>query len=160
MNSAQKRYHPIEIEATAVLFACTSARYFLEGLDNFEVLTDHKPLVGIFQKHIRDVDNPRIQNVRIKLMRFNLTVMWVPGKYHMLADALSRRPMEHEAMNMEEGEETWARARKVSTHDYARKDLRLQELFEEAGRDTDYMKVAEQIKKGGDVTKLEKDHPA
>ena len=63
------------------------------GLETFEVWTDHKPLVGIFQKSICNLDNPRLMWMREKIMEYTPEVKWVPGKTHYIADALSRSPM-------------------------------------------------------------------
>ena len=63
------------------------------GLPNFTVVTDHHPLEGVFKKTIFDLPNPRLQRMREKLAAFNFTVTWVPGKTHLIADALSRAPL-------------------------------------------------------------------
>ena len=62
------------------------------GLPNFEIVTDHKPLLGIFDKYIFEIDNPRLQRLREKMKAYNFEVKWVPGKLHLIADALSRAP--------------------------------------------------------------------
>ena len=57
------------------------------------MITDHCPLEGVFKKTIFDLPNPRLQRMREKLAAFNFTVTWVPGKTHLIADALSRAPL-------------------------------------------------------------------
>ena len=53
--------------------------------------TDHKPLVPILTTHTLDQLTPRIQRMRMRLMRFNFKeVKHVPGKHLCVADALSR----------------------------------------------------------------------
>ena len=56
------------------------------------MVTDHRPLEGIFKKEIFQVENTRLQRMREKLAAYSFTVSWVPGKTHMIADALSRAP--------------------------------------------------------------------
>ena len=55
--------------------------------------TDHKPPHGVFQKDIFDLASPRLQRLREKVAMFSFDVRWVPGKTHLIADALSRAPL-------------------------------------------------------------------
>ena len=57
------------------------------------MLTDHRPLVGIFRKQLHELDNARLMRMREKLTNFSFEVKWVEGKTHMIADALSRAPV-------------------------------------------------------------------
>ena len=66
---------------------------FLFGLPTFNVLTDHRPLEGIFTKDIFDLASPRLQRLREKVAMYSFLVRWVPGKTHFIADALSRAPL-------------------------------------------------------------------
>ena len=56
LKPAQKNYSVTELEGLAVWFACHKAEYFLLGRD-FDVYRDHRALVGVFNKEIREVDN-------------------------------------------------------------------------------------------------------
>ena len=56
------------------------------------MLTDHKPLVGIFNKPMQEVENPRLLRLREKLSAYIFTVKWTAGKHNLIADALSRAP--------------------------------------------------------------------
>ena len=56
-------------------------------------MTDQKPLTGIFKKDLFNIGNPRLQRIREKLLEYNFSVRWVPGKSHLTADALSRAPL-------------------------------------------------------------------
>ena len=89
----QTRYATIKLECVDIQWAIQKCSYYLHGLENFKVWTDHKPLVGIFQKSICDLDNPRLMRMREKIMEYTPEVKWVPGKTHYIADALSRSPM-------------------------------------------------------------------
>ena len=89
----QTRYATIELECMANQWAVQKCSYYLRGLENFEVWTDHKPLVGIFQKSICNLDNPRLMRMREKIMECTPDVKWVPGKTHYVANALSKSPM-------------------------------------------------------------------
>ena len=93
LTPTQTRYATIKLECMAIQWAIQKCSYYLRGLETFEVWIDHKPLVGIFQKSICDLDNPRLMRMRVKIMEYTPEVKWVPGKTHYIADALSRLPM-------------------------------------------------------------------
>ena len=57
------------------------------------MVTDHKPLEGIINKDLFDIGNSRLQRIWEKLLEYNFSVTWVPGKSHLIADALSRAPL-------------------------------------------------------------------
>ena len=61
----------------------------LIGPQNFNGLTDHKPLEGIFKKALFDLVRPGLQQLREKVSAYFFQVKWVPGKAHYIADALS-----------------------------------------------------------------------
>jgi len=80
----------VEKEALASTWACEKFSIYLEGMPQFELRTDHRPLIELLaSKPIQDV-NPRIQRMRMRLARFNFNVVHVPGKYRYTADCLSR----------------------------------------------------------------------
>ena len=67
--------------------------FYLRGIESCRVLTDHRPLVGIFRKQLQEISSPRLKRFREALMAYNLNVEWVQGKTHYIADALSRSPV-------------------------------------------------------------------
>ena len=77
----------------AIQWAIQKCDFYLRGLPNFDIWTDHKPLVGIFDKCLHQLDNPRLTRMREKLTVYSFTVQWVEGKTHYIADALSRYPV-------------------------------------------------------------------
>ena len=163
LKPSQKRYAPVELESLAIHFALKKAAYYLEGLDNFTVLSDHKPLEGLFNnKEIRDIDNPRIQKIREKLMKFSFRVQYTKGKLHFAADALSRNPLFKPMSKEDDPIDDLQKTRRTYTkyqHQYAREDPKLRNMFESA-KDKDYQQVVEAIRQHKDIKKLPKDHPA
>ena len=94
LNPAESRYAMVELEALAIYWAIKKSYVYLAGLPHFTVLTDHKPLKSIFNlQTLAEVENPRVQNYRIKLMSYNFTVDWQLGSDHAIPDALSRSPV-------------------------------------------------------------------
>ena len=65
----------------------------MQGAEHFTVVTDHRPLEGIFKKDLCDIPNPRLLRYRERLQGYVFSVTWVAGKTHLMADALSRAPL-------------------------------------------------------------------
>ena len=93
LTPTQQRFATIKLECLAVYFAIDKCSFYLKGGTHFTVATDHKPLEGIFAKDLFDIPNPRLQQLREKLVEYNFTLKWVPGKGYHIADALSRDPL-------------------------------------------------------------------
>jgi hypothetical protein len=93
LSDAETRYAVCELEALAIQWAIHRCRLYLLGI-MFKVITDHKPLTGIFKgSNLDAVDNPRLQRILQKVAGYTFYVEWVPGKTHQIADALSRAPV-------------------------------------------------------------------
>jgi hypothetical protein len=93
LNGAESRYATLELEALAIKWAIASCKHYLMGGPDFTVVTDHKPLVPMFKKGLGDVENARVLRYREQLTQYSFEVVWVPGKTHEIADALSRAPI-------------------------------------------------------------------
>ncbi|KAG1651704.1 Transposon Ty3-I Gag-Pol polyprotein [Nymphon striatum] len=93
LTPAQSRYATIELECLAVQWAISKCNFWLRGMPHFTVITDHRPLVGIFKKALYTVENPILQRIRGKLAGYHFDTVWTPGKDHHIADALSRAPV-------------------------------------------------------------------
>ncbi|XP_059097742.1 uncharacterized protein LOC131892033 [Tigriopus californicus] len=92
LTPAQRNYAAIELECLAILHAVHKCDSYLRGCA-FTVMTDHKPLVGIFAKDIIDIHNVRLAKFRKALSSFSFQIKWTPGKDNLIADALSRTPL-------------------------------------------------------------------
>ncbi|XP_068229545.1 uncharacterized protein [Palaemon carinicauda] len=67
----------------------------LAGLPYFDLVVDHRPLVPILNsKLLGEIENPRLQRMRMKLCRFTFAARWQSGKCHSMPDALSRSPVQ------------------------------------------------------------------
>ena len=92
-HDAEKRYAPIEGEALAVAYALTKARHFVLGCTDLIVATDHKPLLKILNdRHLHDIKNPRLFNLKEKTLPYRFKIVHIPGKKNLTADVVSRYP--------------------------------------------------------------------
>ena len=96
LTDVERRYAQIEKECLALTWACEKFADFLVGI-YFTLHTDHKPLISLLSsnKALDDVP-PRIQRLRIRLMRFYFNITFVPGIKLNTADALSRLPLDNQ----------------------------------------------------------------
>ncbi|KAJ8887733.1 hypothetical protein PR048_013951 [Dryococelus australis] len=61
----------------AICFALDKFHQFEYGLELTQQ-TDHKPIVNIVSKDVHKV-TPRLQWLKLKLLRYNLNIVYVPG---------------------------------------------------------------------------------
>lgn len=61
LTNTESRYAIIELECAWAIKKC---HLFIAGLDNFTVVTDHNPLIPIFNSHrLDEIENPRLQRL-------------------------------------------------------------------------------------------------
>ena len=99
LTPTESNYAPIESELSAVLYGCTRFHDYIYG-QKVTVETDHKPLVGIIAKPLHKL-SPRIQSMRRKLLWYDISATWKPGKNMFVPDCLSRAPAK-QAVSMQE----------------------------------------------------------
>lgn len=90
LTEIQKNYSQTEKEMLSIVEATRKYHDFLYGRPEILVQTDHKPIVSIMTKHVASINNARLQRMRLKLLKYNLNVTYVPGKNMYIADLLSR----------------------------------------------------------------------
>ena len=92
LSDVESRYSQIERECLAVRFAFQKLHYYLYGR-KFILRIDNKPLCAIFNKKYDD--SPlRIQRWLLYIQNYTFDVVHISGKSNMLADALSRNPLQ------------------------------------------------------------------
>ena len=96
ITDTERRYSMVELELLGVVWALHKCRVYLQGMKNFKVITDHRPLESILNKKLlSEIESPRLQRLKEKTLPFgNFRTIWRSGKKHVLADALSRAPVE------------------------------------------------------------------
>ena len=64
---------------------------YLLGADHFELATDHKPLLPIFNNPRAKLP-PRIERMVMKMQNLDFTAVYIPGKTNA-TDYISRHPL-------------------------------------------------------------------
>lgn len=88
LSKSEKGYAQIEKELLSICFAFEKFHYFVYG-HPVTVQSDHKPLGPIFSKQLDKVSN-RLQRMLLKLLKYDIKVVYLPGKDMLIADLLSR----------------------------------------------------------------------
>lgn len=95
LTEAEKNYSQIEKEGLACVFGVQRFHSYLYG-HRFELVTDHKPLLTLFneKKSIPPQASGRIQRWALKLAAYEYSIGCRSTKQHANADAMSRLPLE------------------------------------------------------------------
>ena len=88
---AEKNYSQIEIESAAIEWANTKYRIYLLGLPQYQIVTDHKPLVPMYNTHTAELP-PRVMRNKTRMHGYAYKLVHIPGE-SMPSDYLSRHPV-------------------------------------------------------------------
>jgi len=102
LTDAESRYAKIEMELLAIVFACIKVHQYIYSRP-FVVHNYHKPLEAIFQKLIA-LTTSRLQRMLLRLLEYDITVQYTPGKQMYIADTLLRSYLEKEPSSRVERE--------------------------------------------------------
>ena len=92
LHAAETKYSTFDKELLAMYLAVKKFRYFIEGRQ-VTLFTDHRPLTFVY-KNISDKWSPRQQRHLCFISEFTTDLRYVPGADNVVADALSRAPVD------------------------------------------------------------------
>ena len=147
LTGPETRYAQIEREMLAIVFAAEQFHHYIYG-NEVEVMSDHRPLESIVQKSLRDL-SPRLQLMRLRLLRYKLAVHYVPGSKMYIADTLSRA---HGAQNTADEKPDEFRVHSLTTRLPATPQ-RIQDLQSATQGDVALCKLRDYVYKGWPVHK-------
>ena len=78
MTDTERHYAQIEKEAMALTWACERFSMYLLG-KSFLLETDHKPLISLLSTKNLDSLPPRILRFCLRMIRYNFSIIHVPG---------------------------------------------------------------------------------
>jgi hypothetical protein len=88
LSQAERNWAQIEKETLAVLYGLERFDQYTYGR-KVSVINDHKPLSSILKKPLSQIPR-RLQNLMIRISRYDIEFQWVQGKRLEIADYLSR----------------------------------------------------------------------
>lgn len=87
LTTAEQNYSQIEKELLAICFATEKFNQYVYGRP-VTVQSDHRPIEMITKKPLHKA-SPRLQQMLLRLLKFNIDVKYHPGKHMYIADTLS-----------------------------------------------------------------------
>lgn len=95
LNATESKYSQVDKEAFSIIFGVKKFNDLLVG-KKFIIKTDHKALTYLFnpKKGIPSHTNARLQRWALLLSSFNFDIFHISGKSNIVADALSRLPID------------------------------------------------------------------
>lgn len=100
LTTTQKNYSQIEKETLAIVFGCKKFHQYIYGR-KVTVESDHKPLSSIHKKSMHEMP-ARLQRFFLELQKYDIEIVYKPGKEMFLADTLSRAYLEETNENLVE----------------------------------------------------------
>ena len=97
-TQAEAKYAAIEGELLALTFGLEKSKFWTLGNPHLVVFVNHKPLLGLLKnKDIDSIENPRLNRLLIKTLKWNFDIHHVAGFDNCISDALSRFPSQSAA---------------------------------------------------------------
>lgn len=97
LTDTEKRYSQIEREAPAAEFTTTMLQMYLLSAPKFQLATDHKPLLPLFNNPTAKLP-PHIERLALKMQNLEFKMIHIPYKTN-ITDFLSRHPLRETGTN-------------------------------------------------------------
>lgn len=89
LNTSERNYSVSEKELLGCTFGLEDFHNFVFGYP-IEIQTDHLPLVPMINKEIYKLGSKTLQRLRLKMLKYDITMVHVPGKLMYMSDMFSR----------------------------------------------------------------------
>ena len=142
LTETERRYAQIEKELLAVTFGCERFHQYIYA-KKVLVETDHRPLISIILKPL-DKALARLQRMMLRLQRYDIHLVYKPGKELYCADTLSRA---HLPTTGDDDEDLVLSVHSVIAN-LPVSNRKLAELRRETANDSTMVKLAEIIQEG------------
>ena len=141
LSAAERNYAHIQKEGLAIVFAVKKLHQYLYG-QSFTIITDHKPLLGLFgqNKPIPPLAAARVQRWALFLAAYNYVLEYRPGMNNGNADCLSRLPL-----NAIESDHSQSEIQSIHMMDLAHSPVTSEEVKLHTRRDPILSRVVESI---------------
>ena len=136
LTSTESRYSQIEREFLAIVFGLSRLKNYLIGV-RFVLMTDHKPIVQLFNRPIDALSN-RLQRWLVAIQHFDFEIKHIKSTSNVVADGLSRNPMLGHPTELETAKYTLCFLLKILLID-------LQQVAEATGTDNYLWAIVEAI---------------
>jgi len=148
MTTTEQRYAQIEKEALSIVFALERFHHYTFGRHT-TVENDHKPLETIVKKPLHRAPR-RLQNLLIRMLNYDTTLVWKPGHQVPIADMLSRSFPQCDSAEKTDETET------VNMVEYLTMgDSRLAKIKEHTANDESLLQLKTVIQEGWPASKNE-----
>ena len=141
----ERRYPQIDLEAMSVDFGLRRFREYCVGGENIKVVTDHKPLVPIFDD--KRLGSIRIDRTKLRHQDIDYKVVWQQGKNNP-ADYLSRHPIKATKAHHTEASEVAKLLYAIHNDSYFMKEITPQRIIEETKKDALLQNLIRHIEDG------------
>ena len=158
MSDVEIRYATIEKEMLGFTWSIRKCHKFLAGLPHFKVVMDHNPLLAILNnRRLDEIENPRLQRIRTKLMSYHITARWQKGVLNHAPDALSRSPINDPEQDDEVGEDLLQSPYKLAElSQQVELNVKLREVHDISNSDNEYQELKTIILNGFPQSRTEK----
>jgi len=149
LKDVESRYHLLELECLAVVFACGRFDQYIYGKQDLTILSDHRPLKSIVKKEMGK-SLVRLENMLMALQRYGYDLRYKPGIKQILADMLSRSSTaDGSSERINKVEVFMSEVDESNPEEFTdMSDKRLARMREFASTDETYMLLRQQIKRG------------
>ena len=111
LSDMEKRYAPIEGEALTVAWSSEQTKSFTMGCHHLIIATDHKPLRKLFgDRTFGEIPNTKLFRLKQKTLPWSFHITYLPGKFILAADAVSRHPVDTDEASKEDKREAFIAA--------------------------------------------------